>query len=135
LSAIKALTEPTPNQSLTIHQIGASLKEHLPKDITFVIEAVSLATALSDQLQVSVPGNWPNCGGTGLGWADGAALGIKLGLDAKGEPNFVCQIVGDGAFLFGDPSAAAWVASRYGIPILIVVLNNKGTKALFILQT
>lgn len=91
-----------------------------------MVEAVSLATALSDQLQVSLPGHWLNCGGTGLGWADGAALGVKLALDDRGQPNFVCQIVGDGAFLFGDPGAAAWVASRYNIPILTVVLNNKG---------
>ena len=42
----------------------------------------------------------------------------------KGQ--FVCQIVGDGAFMFSVPSTVFWIAQHYGIPVLTVVLNNKG---------
>ena len=63
-----------------------------------MVEAVTNATAIADQLQVDLPGHWLNCGGTGLGWAGGVSRGVKLALDAKCTPNFVCQIAGDGAF-------------------------------------
>jgi acetolactate synthase-1/2/3 large subunit len=33
--------------------------------------------------------------------------------------------VGDGAYLFGAPTAAHWVAQAYDLPILFVVVNNQ----------
>ncbi|KAJ8115869.1 hypothetical protein ONZ43_g4567 [Nemania bipapillata] len=44
-------------------------------------------------------------------------------------PSLVCQVVGDGSFMCAAPSSALWVGSKYGIPILTVVLNNGGWKA------
>ncbi|KAI0156821.1 thiamine pyrophosphate enzyme [Xylariaceae sp. FL1272] len=41
----------------------------------------------------------------------------------------VCQVVGDGSFMCAAPSTALWVAGKYEIPILTVVLNNGGWKA------
>jgi thiamine pyrophosphate-dependent acetolactate synthase large subunit-like protein len=38
----------------------------------------------------------------------------------------ICQVVGDGTYLFSVPSIVYWIASRYGIPVLTVVLNNRG---------
>jgi thiamine pyrophosphate-dependent acetolactate synthase large subunit-like protein len=129
LASLAALSEPRSTQRLNIHQVGAEIKAHVPSDTVFVIEAVSDAIALSNQLQVDLPGKWLNCGGTGLGWSGGAALGIKLALDDTGHPNFVCQIVGDGAYLFSAPSVTSWIAARHGIPVLTIVLNNRGWNA------
>jgi thiamine pyrophosphate-dependent acetolactate synthase large subunit-like protein len=42
-------------------------------------------------------------------------------------PSFICQVVGNGSFMTGSPSSAIWVAHKYNIPILTVVLNNGGT--------
>jgi thiamine pyrophosphate-dependent acetolactate synthase large subunit-like protein len=42
------------------------------------------------------------------------------------KPRFVCQIVGDGSYLCASPASAAWVAAKYKIPILTIVLNNGG---------
>ncbi|RYP74997.1 hypothetical protein DL771_002645 [Monosporascus sp. 5C6A] len=121
-------------EALDAHNIGSILKTSLPDSTTFVIEAVTAAQILSDQLQPSRPGSWINCGGTGIGWSNGAALGVKMALAdlAKREgrqQSLVCQIVGDGSFMCAAPSSALWVASKYEIPILTIVLNNGGWKA------
>ena len=42
------------------------------------------------------------------------------------KPSLVCQVVGDGSFMCAAPSSALWVARKYEIPILTVVLNNGG---------
>ncbi|KAI1093304.1 thiamine pyrophosphate enzyme [Rostrohypoxylon terebratum] len=122
--------------ALDANNIGHILKESLPASTTFVIEAVTAAQTLHDQLQPSRPGSWINCGGTGIGWSNGAALGVRMALDdGAGEkeigslPDLVCQVVGDGSFMCAAPSTALWVAGRYEIPILTIVLNNGGWKA------
>lgn len=48
------------------------------------------------------------------------------GLDFFEPPSLVCQIVGDGSFMCAAPSSALWVASKYNIPMLTIVLNNGG---------
>jgi acetolactate synthase I/II/III large subunit len=58
--------------------------------------------------------------GFALGWGIGAALGVKI---AQPDKQVVCM-VGDGALLFGQVEAL-WTASRYDVPILIVVMNNR----------
>ncbi|EOD45435.1 putative acetolactate synthase protein [Neofusicoccum parvum UCRNP2] len=73
--------------------------------------------------------SWINCGGGGLGWSGGGALGIKLATDNAGQRKFVCQIVGDGTYLFSVPGSVYWISQRYKIPILTIVLNNKGWNA------
>ena len=39
------------------------------------------------------------------------------------------QVVGDGTFLFSVPGSVYWISQRYNIPILTIVLNNKGWNA------
>ena len=41
----------------------------------------------------------------------------------------MCQIVGDGTFLFSVPGSVYWISERYKIPVLTIVLNNKGWNA------
>ncbi|KAI8627430.1 putative thiamine pyrophosphate enzyme [Xylariaceae sp. FL1651] len=122
------------DEVLDAHNIGSLLKSSLPDSTTFVVEAVTAAQILFDQLQPSRPGSWINCGGTGIGWSNGAALGVKMALtdlEEKGEhrASLVCQVVGDGSFMCAAPSSALWIASKYKIPILTVILNNGGWKA------
>ena len=115
---------------LDAHNVGNLLKTSLPDATTFVVEAVTSAQAINDQLQPDLPGSWINCGGTGIGWSNGAVLGVKMALaDMKkthSEPNLVCQVVGDGSHMCAAPSSAFWVARKYQIPVLTVVLNNGG---------
>jgi len=56
----------------------------------------------------------------GLGWGFGAALGAKLAaLD-----QFIVATLGDGAYMFGNPTVGHWVAAKHDLPILTVVFNN-----------
>jgi thiamine pyrophosphate-dependent acetolactate synthase large subunit-like protein len=130
LDSFAALAAPRPSGTMTAHHVGAAIKFSVPPDTVYVVEAVTSAVAIADQLQTSLPSSWINCGGAGLGWSGGAALGVRLALEASGHPKFVCAIVGDGTFLFSIPGSVYWVAARYGIPVLTVVLNNKGTVAI-----
>ena len=126
LASTAELAAPRPDDRITAPHVGASIKAKVPSDTVFVVEAATCAVQISDQLQVDLPGSWINSGGAGLGWSGGAAMGVKLALRSTGKQNFVCQIVGDGAFLFTVPGSVYWIAARYGIPVLTVILNNKG---------
>lgn len=123
LSIIQDLAKPDENGHFDVSYLIASLRKAVPKDTIFAVEAVTNMVLVHDQIQASLPGSWINCGGGGLGWAGGAALGIKL---AAGEKRFVCQIVGDGTFLFSVPGSVYWISRRYQLPVLTIVLNNRG---------
>jgi len=56
----------------------------------------------------------------GLGWGFGAALGAKLAAPDK----LVVATLGDGAYMFGNPTVAHWVAAKHDLPILAIVFNN-----------
>ena len=60
-----------------------------------------------------------------LGWAMGAALGVKLASPSK---TIIC-CVGDGSYIFGAPTSAHWVSRAYNLPVLWVVFNNSGWNA------
>jgi acetolactate synthase-1/2/3 large subunit len=57
----------------------------------------------------------------GLGWGLGAALGIKLAAPEK----LVVATLGDGAYIFANPTACHWVARAHNLPILTIVFNNQ----------
>lgn len=129
--ASKAGSHLSAQDGLDAHNIGSLLRTLLPESTTFVLEAITNADALYDQIQPDRPGSWLNCGGAGIGWSNGAALGVKMALmdiekEQKAEPSFVCHIIGDGSFMGGSPSSALWIAAKYKIPVLTIVLNNGG---------
>lgn len=131
LAHIAAQPRLDAGEMLDVHNVSSILKSSLPDSTTFVVEAVTASMILHDHLQPSRPGSWINCGGTGIGWSNGAALGVQMALaDLAGEsgsrPDLVCHVVGDGSFMCAAPSSALWVASKYEIPVLTVVLNNGG---------
>ncbi|OTB15876.1 hypothetical protein K445DRAFT_74943 [Daldinia sp. EC12] len=134
LASIASQPRLGDQEPLNGHNIGSLLKSTLPDSTTYVVEAVTAGQLLYDQVQPSRPGSWINCGGTGIGWSNGAALGVKMALadlekEGAEKPSLVCQLVGDGSFMCAAPSTALWVGSKYKIPILTIVLNNGGWKA------
>jgi acetolactate synthase I/II/III large subunit len=56
----------------------------------------------------------------GLGWGFGAALGAKLAAPER----LVVATLGDGAYVFANPTACHWVSAVEELPILVVVFNN-----------
>ncbi|KAL6408123.1 thiamine pyrophosphate enzyme [Ilyonectria robusta] len=131
LDQLAQLPKETKNAPINPHLLTKQVREAVPEDTIFAVEAVTLAVVVADQIAAVLPKSWINCGGGGLGWSGGGALGIKLASDYEsgGSGKFVCQIVGDGAFLFTVPGSVYWIAQRYDIPILTIVLNNKGWNA------
>ncbi|KAJ9136845.1 Thiamine pyrophosphate enzyme [Pleurostoma richardsiae] len=133
LEDIAARARPLEDGSFGTGHLCRELRRLCPEDTIWSIEAVTNTVFVHDNLQPSTPGHWINCGGGGLGWSGGGSLGIKLATDEEAgganKGKFVCQIVGDGTFLFSVPGSVYWIARRYGIPILTIVLNNKGWNA------
>jgi benzoylformate decarboxylase len=58
--------------------------------------------------------------GRALGWGVGASAGVKLALPDRQ----VVSLQGDGGFLFGQTDSL-WTMSRYDIPVMTVVANNR----------
>ena len=74
-----------------------------------------------EEMTIKEPGRYfgnPSAGG--LGWGMGAALGAKL---ASPDKTVICA-VGDGAYMFGNPTAVHFVSEAMRLPMLFVVANN-----------
>jgi acetolactate synthase-1/2/3 large subunit len=56
----------------------------------------------------------------GLGWGLGAAIGAKLAAPEK----LVVATLGDGSYMFGNPTASHWVQEKFKLPVLSIVFNN-----------
>ncbi|KAL7921217.1 thiamine pyrophosphate enzyme, N-terminal TPP binding domain-containing protein [Trichoderma austrokoningii] len=126
---ITKAAQPFPDGSFGTGHLSKVLRSVCPVDTIWAVEAVTNTGFIHDNVRPTKPGSWINCGGGGLGWSGGGALGIKLATDAEGEGQFVCQIVGDGTYLFSMPSSVYWISKRYNIPILTIILNNDGWNA------
>ncbi|KAH7162181.1 thiamine pyrophosphate enzyme, N-terminal TPP binding domain-containing protein [Dactylonectria estremocensis] len=133
LAAITKAAEPLQDGTFGTGHLCQVLRKVCPDDTLWAVEAVTNTGFVHDNLQPKIPGSWINCGGGGLGWSGGGALGIKLATDTenggKGKGKFVVQIVGDGTYLFTVPGSVYWISKRYNIPVLTIVLNNKGWNA------
>jgi len=87
-------------------------------DKTIVVNEYDLDTT---QTSFTRPGTYFRHSPAGsLGWATGAALGAKL---AKPDHKVIC-CVGDGAYIFGVPTAVHHVSRANGLPVLFIVFNN-----------
>ncbi|HVL34862.1 MAG TPA: thiamine pyrophosphate-requiring protein [Burkholderiales bacterium] len=77
--------------------------------------------AVLEELVIREPGHYfGNASAGGLGWGLGAALGVKL---AAPDQTVICAI-GDGAYMFGNPTAAHYVSEAMRLPVLFIVANN-----------
>jgi acetolactate synthase-1/2/3 large subunit len=54
----------------------------------------------------------------------GTGLGVALGAKLADPARMVICCVGDGSFMFGNPTPALLVSRVLGIPVLIVIANN-----------
>ena len=74
-----------------------------------------------EQLSLSEPASY--FGGSpagGLGWGIGGGLGMKL---ARPEKTVIAS-VGDGTYMFNNPTACHFVSQAYDLPMLTIVCNN-----------
>jgi acetolactate synthase-1/2/3 large subunit len=57
----------------------------------------------------------------GLGWGLGASIGAKLAAPDK----LVIATLGDGSYMFGNPTPCHFVSQAYELPTLTVIFNNR----------
>jgi acetolactate synthase I/II/III large subunit len=110
---------------LTPASVAHAIAALIDNDTIVLNEAISVAPTVWKHLPRQLPGTLYGNRGTSLGWSGGGALGVKLAAPDR----TVVSIVGDGTFFLGEPASAAWVAHRYGLPVLTVVLDNGGWNA------
>jgi acetolactate synthase-1/2/3 large subunit len=126
LAALRAEREKARNGSGIdpIALIGA-LGDGMPADTIWVDETITHSPILRQHLPMTTPQSFFR-GAGGLGQGIGTALGIKLA--ARERP--VALIVGDGSFLYNPVIQALGASKRHGLPIVIVILNNKKYEAM-----
>ncbi|KAG4258910.1 hypothetical protein FPRO03_13376 [Fusarium proliferatum] len=135
IQTLDAKAKALDSGKLTTDYVCSTLRAKLPEDTIWAVEAITNMISVADQIRATIPGQWIHCGGGGLGWSGGGALGIKLAADAADalvpgkRKRYVVQIVGDGSYMFSVPSSVYWISARYGIPVLTIVLNNLGWNA------
>ena len=103
----------------------AALGEVKPDNAIIVDETVTHRALV----QRHVPWNGPHdyvVAPTGLGQGLGISLGIKLAYPERP----VISVIGDGAFLYNPVTQALGLAREANLPIMIIVFNNKGYKAM-----
>ncbi len=104
--------------------VGA-LGEVMPADTIYVDETITHSGILRQHLPQTMPQSFFR-GSGGLGQGIGTALGIKLA--ARERP--VAALIGDGSFLYNPIIQALGASKRHGLPVIIVVLNNKRYEAM-----
>jgi benzoylformate decarboxylase len=111
-----------PGEDGRMHPLPAvqAVLAALPPETTVVDEAVTSDPYVRAFHRVATPGKFLYSRGGGLGWGLPAAMGVSLGRDR--EP--VVAVVGDGSFLYSPQ--ALWTAVREDLPVVAVVLNNRG---------
>jgi thiamine pyrophosphate-dependent acetolactate synthase large subunit-like protein len=116
----EAKAPPRPQEELTLAGVGAAL---------------TVATKDVDTCISRLPLGWHGAyshfrhpldyigfdGGAGVGAGPGITVGAALAL--KGTGRMTIGLCGDGDFLMGN--TAVWTAAHYGIPLLMIVCNNR----------
>jgi acetolactate synthase-1/2/3 large subunit len=105
--------------------LSAVIESIVDEETVVVEDAVTSRPSILEQLQLSEPGSYFWKGGAGLGWAGGAAVGVKL---ARPDSR-VLSLVGDGSYMFANPTACALFAAEYDAPTLTIVYDNQGWNA------
>jgi acetolactate synthase I/II/III large subunit len=125
--AVSALSEEIRNKArsgvtpmpaaITSKWLSACVNQVLDDDTILVNEYPTVL----EEMVIKQPGRYfgnPSAGG--LGWGMGAALGAKL---ASQDKTVICA-VGDGAYMFGNPTATHYVSEAMRLPVLFVIANN-----------
>lgn len=107
----------TGGAPLSSQAVSAALNALLPEDALLVNEY----PLVLEEMTIREPGRYfgtPPSGG--LGWGLGAALGAKLAAPGR---TVVCTL-GDGSYMFGNPTPGHFVSEARGLPVLFLVFNN-----------
>jgi acetolactate synthase-1/2/3 large subunit len=108
--------EPMP-ASITGKWLSACMNKLLDNNTLLVNEYPTVL----EEMTIKEPGQYfGNTSAGGLGWGLGAALGAKL---AAPDKTVICAL-GDGSYMFGNPTAGHYVSEAMKLPVLFVIANN-----------
>lgn len=112
----RAGVEPMP-ATITGKWLSACMNKLLDGNTLLVNEYPTML----EEMVIKEPGQYfGNTSAGGLGWGIGAALGAKLAAPAK---TVICAL-GDGAYMFGNPTAGHYVSEAMRLPVLFIIANN-----------
>lgn len=100
--------------------VAATLRELIGDDALVLDETITHSRVITRHLMAATPGRYGYVQG-GLGQGLGVALGTKL---AAGD-RLVVLTVGDGTWLYNPVPQGLMASAQYGLPLLVVVFNNK----------
>ncbi len=120
-----AAAKPGTVGAITPDFLCAALNAQMGEDDIVLNEAIRNTFPVLNQMVRTKAQTYIALAGGGLGFSGGAALGAKLARPGSR----VVQVVGDGSYHFGAPTAVYAVAQEYKLPILTVVLDNGGWQA------
>ncbi len=106
--------------------LAACIDQVIDEDTILVNQTIMPSGAVARQISRNKPGNLAVCAGGTIGWALGAALGAKIAAPDR----LVVSLMGDGAFVYGGPTATLWPATNYRAPFLTVIFNNQAYGAI-----
>jgi acetolactate synthase-1/2/3 large subunit len=105
--------------------LSRAIGEAVGPGAAIVDETVTNTVSVLRHLERTEPGTYYSYCSSGLGWALGASIGVKLARPDR----TVVTTVGDGSFVFGNPLAAAATVRACDAPHLWVVYDNGGWRA------
>jgi acetolactate synthase-1/2/3 large subunit len=109
-----------PSSGIDPADVVDCLRELLDPDAAVIDETITHARTVQARLKADRPGRYSYVQG-GLGQGIGVALGVKLADPARE----VALTVGDGSFLYNPIVQSLSASKSYGLPLLIVVFNNR----------
>jgi acetolactate synthase-1/2/3 large subunit len=100
--------------------VAATLRELTGDDAVVVDETITHSRLIARHLMAGAAGRYGYVQG-GLGQGLGVALGTKLALGDR----LTVLTVGDGTWLYNPVPPGLMAAAQYGLPLLVVIFNNK----------
>ncbi|KAB8218048.1 thiamine pyrophosphate enzyme, N-terminal TPP binding domain-containing protein [Aspergillus novoparasiticus] len=111
---LRALESPTQDGTIRVPYLASRLRHYLPDDTVYLVEAVSNAGLIIQHLNLTQRRRWPWVGRRScIRCQAGQARRIRL-----------CNVSTDNHIM-----SVYWIARRYDLPFLLVVLNNGGWNA------
>jgi acetolactate synthase I/II/III large subunit len=111
---------------ITANWLSRCIDDVLDENTIIVNQCISPSAIVAHTIRHSKTGTLYSCQGGCIGWAPGAALGVKLAAPDK----TVIGLMGDGAFIYGCPEATLWAANLYKAPFLAIIYDNRGYGAI-----
>jgi benzoylformate decarboxylase len=120
LAPLKPIITPPRSADGRLHpeEVFAVLRDTAPDDTVWVNESTSTTGSFWTQADLRHPGSYYFPASGGLGFGLPAAVGAQLAHPDRQ----VIALIGDGAANYGI--TALWTATRYRIPVVVVILRN-----------